>query len=413
MTEGVKHKKAKRIPRGVSALRHASFRFFWSGQLVSVMGTWMQNTAQGWLVLQLTDSPFLLGLVSTVQFTPMLIFSLLAGVVADRVPKKQIMLITQTGMMVMAFMLGILTWMGYVKYWHVILLAGLFGTFNAFDVPARQSFVVEMVGKSDLMNAIALNSSIFTAARIIGPAAAGLIMGKIGIAACFILNGASFLAFILSLSFIKVNDVEKVEEITASVKERIIEGLNYIRKTPIILETMLLMAVMSTFTFNYQVIAPVLARDTLGQQAEGYGFLLSAAGVGSFIGAVFLALISHKGPMRKLVLGGAGGLCIFLLLLSQTTSYVVALILLGLVGMSMLIFSASVNSILQLTTPDNLRGRVMSVYTLVFGGMLPLGSFLTGSIAQVWDAPSAIMMGAGLGLIGLILTTTIVRYRKE
>ncbi|KYH32301.1 MFS transporter [Neomoorella mulderi] len=398
--------------QALAALRHRNFRLFWCGQLISLMGTWMQNMAQGWLVLQLTNSPFLLGLVSAIQFTPLLVLALVAGVVADRVPKRRLLIITQSSLMLLAFILGILTLTGVVRYWQVLILAGLLGIVNTFDMPARQSFVVEMVGKKDLMNAIALNSSIFNAARIIGPALAGLVIGRLGMAASFLLNAASFVAVIGGLLLIRVPEESWPQQAETRILEKISEGLNYIRQTPVILQAITLMASLSILTMNFNVLIPVLARNTLRQQAEGYGLLMSASGIGAFGGAVMLAFLSKVGPRRQLLLGGAAGLCFFQLLLAATRSYLLALLLLAFTGWSMITFTASVNTTLQLNVPDNLRGRVMSVYSLVFGGVTPIGSLFSGSIAHLWGAPAALATGAMMGMSSLIIIMLWLPYQK-
>ncbi len=389
------------LMRTVAALKHRNFRLFWSGQLISLMGTWMQNMAQGWLVLQLTNSPFLLGLVSAVQFLPLLLFSLVAGVAADRTPKRLMLLATQGGSLILALILGLLTLFNVVRYWHVVILAGLLGTINAFDTPTRQSFVIELVGKKDLMNAIVLNSSAFNAARVIGPALAGLAIGKLGMATCFLLNAASFLAVIAGLLLMNVPDVAYDRPEETMVWKKIGEGLHYIWKTPIILSTITLTALLSTFSMNFSVLIPVLARNTLGRQAEGYGYLMSALGIGALAGSLVLALLSHRGPQRGLLLSGSIGLCVFQLFLSLNRSYPLALLFLGLMGWSMITFVSTVNTTLQLNVPDNLRGRVMSVYSLVFLGVTPLGSLFSGSIAHIGGAPAGLAAGALVGLLSL------------
>lgn len=370
--------------------------------MVSLQGTWMQNLAQGWLVLQMTNSPFLLGVVSAVQFAPMLLFSLVAGVVADRLPKRKLLIATQSGSALTAFILGILTLTGKVRYWHVLTLAALLGTINAFDTPTRQSFIVELVGKRDLMNAIVLNSTAFNAARVIGPAIAGLAIGKLGMAPCFLLNAASFLAVLAGLVVMRVDDTARDSSKEEVVWEKIGEGLQYIRKTPVVMRTIILTTILSVFTMNFNVLVPVLARDTLGQQAEGYGYLMSATGIGAFTGAILLAIISHRGPRRKLLIAGALGLSIFQLLLAINRSYSLALVLLAFTGWSMITYVTSANTTLQLNSPDHLRGRVMSVYALVFLGMTPLGSLFSGALSHAGGAPAGFAAGAVIGLVGTI-----------
>lgn len=398
------------IPKGMAAFKHRNYRLYWIGQLVSVMGTWMQRTAQGWLVLELTNSAFLLGLLNAVQFTPLLLFSLTAGVVADRWPKRKLLIITQSVMMALALILGYLTMTGKVQYWHVVVLAGIFGTFNSFDAPARQSFIIEMVGPEDLMNAIALNSTVFNGARIVGPALAGLTIAYLGMEACFFINGFSFLAYILSLLLIKVSEKRESLEDEVKMVKKIKEGLLYIKETPVIFSTVLLLAVMSIFALNFQVLAPVLAKEALGLEAEGYGFLLSAEGVGALLGAIFLAGVSFKGPKAKLLLGAAVSLCVTQIILSGINSFLLAMVVLVFAGSSLIIFTASVNTTLQLNTPDRLRGRVMSAYTLVFGGFLPLGSLFSGAIAQMWGAQVSLGLGSLIALGGLV---SIIFWRNK
>lgn len=389
-------------PVALKALRHRNFRIFWSGQLISLVGTWMQNTAQGWLVLELTNSPFLLGLVSAIQWTPSLLFSLVAGVVADRFPRRLLIIITQCCMMVLALVLGVLTYTDTVKYWHVLILAGILGTANTFDMPARQSFVIKMVGKDDLPNAIALNSSVFNAARIVGPAVAGLIMAKISIAACFLINGVSYLAVLAGLLSLRVEERVIRYQNDPMLLAKIKEGLQYSWRTSNIRYPIALLGLLSLFAMNFMVLIPVMARQTLEQQALGYGYLLTANGLGAFAGSVTLALISNRGPRRKILLGGALGLCLFQLILAPIRSFWLAAVLLALAGFCMVIFTASVNTTIQLNVADELRGRVMSVYSLVFVGVSPLGSLFSGSIADIWGAPVSMAIGAGIGLAGLV-----------
>ncbi|MFY9140292.1 MAG: MFS transporter [Thermacetogeniaceae bacterium] len=396
--------------QAVVALKHRNFRIFWTGQLISLIGTWMQNVAQGWLVLTLTNSPFLLGLVTAVQFTPMLLFSLFAGVAADRLPKRKLLLVTQSGAALTALTLGLLVLTELIKYWHVLVLAAILGTINAFDSPTRQSFIIELVGKRDLMNAIVLNSTAFNGARIVGPAVAGFAIDHLGMAPCFLVNAASYLAVIFGLLSLHVDDTSKDAGPEVMVLSKIKDGLNYIRQTPLILRVLSLMVVMSIFTMNFHVLVPVLARDTLGLQAKGYGYLMSAMGIGSIIGAICLAFVSHLGPRWYVIMGGAVGLCLFQLLLAFNRSLLLALILLGLTGMSMITFVTSVNTTLQLNSPDHLRGRVMSVYTLVFLGLAPLGSLFSGTVADVGGAPAGLAAGA---VIGLFSVAAVLIWSKQ
>lgn len=399
------------MPSPFSALRHRNFRLFWSGQCISLIGTWMQNVAQAWLVLQLTDSAFLLGLVAATQFMPMLVLSLIAGVIADRFPKRRLVLATQTTMMLLATVLGILTYLGMVRYWHVLLLALALGLANTLDMPARQSFIIELVGREDLMNGIALNSSIFNAARVIGPAVGGLVMGWLGVAPCFFINAASFAAVILGLLFIRVPEKEPAVRRKEPVWAHIATGINYARRTPAILEPLLLMAALSTFAMNFNVLVPAYAKHTLGLSETGYGFLMAALGIGAFAGAVMLAFISHRGPQRGLLFAGVGGIVFFQLALALTRWFPLAFLLLMLTGWAMITFTASVNTTIQLASPDDLRGRIMSLYSLVFGGVIPFGSLFAGTVAGWAGAPAALAAGALVGLV-LALAVTLWLHRR-
>jgi MFS family permease len=395
-----------------SALKHRNFQLFFTGQLISLIGTWMQNIAQDWLILVLTNSPFLLGLVTAVQFTPMLLLSLVAGEVADRFPKRRLLLITQGSMMACALILGLLVLTGHVRYWHVLILAALLGTSNAFDNPIRQSFIVELVGKEDLMNAITLNSSVFNGARVIGPALAGLAIGYLGMAPCFLINAASFAAILPSLALIRIQPRSGRPPADKMIWQNIGEGLQFIRRTPIILTSMLLMAMLNIFAMNQSVLVPVLSKMTLHQGAAGYGFLSAASGIGAVLGALYLAATSSLGPQRRMLYAGGIGLCVFQILLAASRNYGLAFLLLFCTGLSMNIFTPLVNSTIQLNVQDKLRGRVMSVYTIAFLGLTPLGSLFSGSIAHIWGAPAAFAAGAVIALACLLVILIWERRRR-
>lgn len=395
-----------------AALRHRNYRIFWSGQMVSLAGTWMQNMAQAWLVLELTGSPFLLGLLGASQFGPFLLFSLLAGVAADRFSKHRLLILIQLILLVLALLLGTLTWLNLIQYWHVLIIAFLVGTANAFDLPVRQSFYVELVGRDDLMNAIALNSSIFNGARVVGPAAAGLVIVYYGIEACFFLNAASFLAVLAGLLLMRVDGA--VMEGKGSVFFNIREGLDFIKVTPAVYYPMALMAVMSIFAMNFQVLIPAFARIVLEQDASGFGFLMSAHGLGALLGSVGLAFVSHGGPRRFLLISGALGLCLFQLLLAPVRLYYPAIFLMALIGWSMVTFTATVNATIQMAAPDAIRGRIVSIYSLVFVGFIPIGNLISGFLARQWGAPAAMALGAVVGLFSVaLLSSRFVRALKR
>ncbi|MGO9013786.1 MAG: MFS transporter [Dissulfurispiraceae bacterium] len=392
------------------SLRHRNFRLFWSGQLISLIGTWMQNLGQAWLVLELTHSSFKLGIVSALQFLPMLFLSFPAGVLIDYFPKRMIIIATQTVMMVLAFTLAALQWSGVVQYWHVLVLATILGVANTVDMPARQAFIIEMVGKEDLMNAIALNSSIFNAARAVGPAIAGLLIGALGTGACFFVNGLSYLAVIWGLWLISFAEPRTMRQGTYHIMVDIREAMRYIRNTPVVMVTILLVAVVSIFGTNFNVLVPVFARQELHRDAAAFGFLMSAFGTGALIGAVSLAALSRQGPKSSFLLGGGMALSLILILIGTQHSYAWTALLLALAGWCLVTFFGMANSTVQLNTEDQLRGRVMSVYTFTFGGLTPFGSLFAGSVAHYVDAPFTFALG---GLISGIVFFAVILKRKK
>lgn len=379
--------------RTFRALRHRNFRLFWCGQVVSLTGTWMQWVAHSWLVLQLTNSAFLLGLVSSIGSFPVLIFSLLGGVVADRVNKRLLLIVTQSLAMLLAFVLAILTSLGWIQVWQIMLLAFILGVVNAFDHPARQVFIFEIVGKEDLLNAIALHSSIFNAARIIGPAIAGILVALIGVAGCFYLNVVSFLAVIAGLWMIRI-DSSLYSSRQASIWDNMREGLSHIRYHRTILILIVTMAVVSIFGVPYGVLMPVFARDVLKAGASGLGFLMAATGTGALIGALTLATLGNIRRKGWFLLVGAFSFSLSLLLFSFSRSFRFSLICLVGAGWSLITCTATTNTLLQTLVPDALRGRVMSIFTLMFLGMAPLGSLQAGMVATHLGAPIAVGLGA-------------------
>jgi MFS family permease len=391
------------------SLRHRNFRLFWSGQFISLIGTWMQNVGQAWLVLELTHSPFKLGVVSALQFLPMLFLSFPSGVFIDYLPKRTIIIATQIVMMLLAFTLAALQWTGVVRYWHVAVLAAVLGMANTIDMPARQAFVIEMVGKEDLMNAIALNSSIFNAARAVGPGIAGLLIGALGTGACFFANGLSYLAVIWSLRLMKFDEPRTTRERTYRIIADIREAMIYIRKTPVVITTILLVAVVSVFGANFNVLVPVFARQELHRSAEAFGFLMSSFGAGALVGAVSLAAMSRQGPKPVFLLGGGTALSLVLVLIGVQDSYAWTALLLALAGWCVVTFFGMANSTIQLNTEDRLRGRVMSFYTFTFGGLTPFGSMFAGSIAHYVGTSLTFALG---GVISGIAFLIVIIKRK-
>lgn len=403
----------QRVYQTFPALSHRNFRLFWCGQCISLIGTWMQNVGQSWLVYTLTDSPFLLGLVGALQFTPMMLFSLFAGTLVDKLPKRKILIFTQATLMLLALTLAILVATGAVQYWHVLILATILGFVNTLDMPTRQAFMIELVGKEHLTNAIALNSSIFNGARIIGPAVAGWLMMKFDIAFCFFGNALSFLAVIYGLTQMKVAPMAMKKKSNTNILQDIGEGLRYIANTPILRNSILLVAIVGTFTFNYSVLLPVFSRKVLMQQdASGYSFLMSSLGVGSFIGALTIAARSKSAPRSHTLFFSATAIAILLMLVPATSIYAVTALTLVITGFFNISFSATANSTVQINSKDELRGRVMSVYSLVFGGTTPIGNMISGLVANHVGPRAGFIVNGAITLI-LILVLFSFKNRSE
>ncbi|HUX14163.1 MAG TPA: MFS transporter [Spirochaetia bacterium] len=393
------------VNRYFPSLTHRNFLIFWSGQGFSVIGTWMQNVGQAWLVLQLTNSPFKLGLVSTIQFLPVMLLSVFAGPFVDRFPKRKVLIFTQTMLMLLAFVLSAITFLHVVQYWHILVLALLLGMVNTFDIPTRQSFVIELAGREDLMNAISLNSTVFNMARVVGPAVAGLLIGLIGIAPCFLFNGISFLAVIVSLFFINVPDYRApqvadtdVGNPFSRVLSSIGEGLNYIRKNSHILLPLALMAVLSTFVMNFNIVVPTFVKIELSGNATSFGLLMTAMGIGSFAGGLLLTLRSAGGPKAVRLIAGGAGMSLFLLLAGFQRSFLLSAVLLAVTGFFSVTFAASCNAYVQSNSIDSMRGRVMSVYSLVFGGVTPIGSLYAGALVDAASASVCMVVSGAIGL---------------
>lgn len=391
-----------RLPKGLSAFRHHNFRLFWGGMAVSLAGTWMQQVAQAWLVLQLTNDPLALGLVAAAQFTPVLFLGLFGGIVADAVNKQRALMVTQTAAGVLALALGLLVVSGRVEVWHVYLMALLLGVVNSFDMPIRQSFVVEMVGHSDVANAVALNSAVFNLTRIIGPAVAGLTIATIGLEPLFFVNAASYLAVLASLLLMRPAELFSpgeravVERNWRSVVDLLVEGLRYTRHEPRIFLAIAVLAVVSTFALNFSVLIPVLARDVLHGNADTYGFLMSAAGIGSLLSALSIAF--GQRPSLGRLLAGAAAIGVAMVGLGISRSVPISFGLMFLAGWGTISMAATTNTIIQLTVPDVLRGRVMSVFTTVFAGSTPFGGIFSGGLAAFGGAPAALIAGGAIAV---------------
>ena len=410
------HSSERRFPRtrggrlalthAFMSLRHRNFRLFWFGQLISLIGTWMQSIGQAWLVLLLShNNALLLGAVGALQFLPVLIFSLFGGVIADKWPKRRLLLITQSSAMLLAFILFALTATHVVQIWHIFVLATILGTINALDMPTRQSFVVEMVGRDDVMNAVALNSSLFNTARIIGPGIGGLLIGWLGVAPLFVLNGLSFLAVIYGLAIMRPCELLVVvhPKRAAGLRASMIqlgEGLRYVRQSAIMLTIVLLVAAIGTFALNFNIILPLFAADILKVGAAGYGVMSAVTGLGSLVAALAIAAVGRKPSMRTLLCSGTA-LAFCEIGFAFSHIYPLSLLLLAGIGFSTISFSATANTALQTGSPDHLRGRIMGLYIVVFAGTTPIGNVFTGGLAGLWGAPISLIAGAAIALAGV------------
>lgn len=373
--------KRRRPPPPFGAFRHRNFRLYFAGHLISLVGWWMHQVALPWMVLLLTDSPFYVGLVSMLATLPVTLFSLHGGVVADRFPKRAVVIATQCTAMLVALGLAGIVLADAASLVHLMAAATLLGLVAAFDIPGRQAFLVDMVGKPDLMNAIALNSSAFNASRIVGPAIAGLLIGAVGVGICFLLNGLSYLALIIALVAIRVPTTPGSTYPTSSWTS-ISEGLGYIAGSRVVRALLLMLATTSIFGFPFQVLLPVVARDLLQGGAVAYGWMLSAAGVGALVGGLGLATFGRHLPKGRVIAIAVPLLGLLVAAFGVVSSLPAAVGVLMLIGFTMLVYTATTNTLLQTLAPDALRGRVMSVYTLAFMGLMPFGALLAGSVAE-------------------------------
>ena len=389
------------------ALRHRNFRLWFFGQLTSLVGTWMQSIAQNWLVYRITGSAASLGLVNFVGAIPLVPLTLYAGAIADRLSKRRIIFFMQAAMMVLAFVLAILCWTGVVRFWHVLVLAFLLGAAQALDTPARQAFVVELVGKEDLSNAIALNSGIFHGARVIGPALAGILVASVGISISFFLNGASFFAVLAGLYLMDATLIRKTRAEGEDAKD-LLGGVRHLAANRIPTAVVLLISLSSLLAMPYYVLVPVFAKEILGRDAGAYGALMSAAGVGAVLGSLHAA--SARGSRRKgaLLTAGSFAFPVLLLAFALSRSYPLSLLLLAAVGFAFVIQNAPANSLIQSLVPDNLRGRVMAIYVCLLLGLMRVGGLLAGLLAQAFTAPVAL---AALSVAALLAALAVsARY---
>jgi MFS family permease len=384
------------------ALRNRNYRLYFAGQSISLSGTWMQTIAQAWLVLQITNSKVALGTVTLLQFLPITLFVLFAGVIADRVPKRNFILATQALAMSQALVLAALVWSGRVELWHVYALALVLGLANAFEQPTRQAFVVEMVGRDDLMNAVALNSGMFNGARLIGPGFGGLIIAAFGLKWAFVLNGISFVPVIAGLLMMNMSALHPVNKrATANPFIELREGLSYAFRTPAVFVIIILVAIVGTFGYNFTVMLPLLARYVLDEGSAGLGFMTAAVGLGALISALMLA--SRESATKYTLFAGGMGFTVMLFAVALSDWFLVTLLFLLLLGVANTAFAATANTSLQVATPDHLRGRVMGLYMLLFAGSTPIGGYLTGYMAEHLGVPMAIGINATMCGFGVAL----------
>jgi len=399
--------------RTFAALRHRNYRLFFAGQLISVTGTWMQNMALSYLTYHLTNSAFLLGLISTIGSLPMLLFALPGGVLADRVEKRRILLFTQSSVMVLAFILAALTGAHWIRVWQIALIAALAGTAMAADMPTRQAFVIEMVDRRDLMNAIALNSSIFNSARIAGPSIAGILYGIVGPAWCFFANGVSFIAVLIGLLLMRFPPRAR-RQITTSPFADALDGLRHLRQNRTVLGIAIWLGVFSIFGWSYAVLMPIFARDVLHMGPIGLGYLMTATGAGALIGALSVAtLSSYNIPRPTLLFAGAFMLAAALIGFSFSRTFWLSAPLLALAGMGGVTFTSTANTTIQVSVPDELRGRMMGVWGVVFAGSAPLGSLQAGTMAQYLGAPTAVLIGALITVAATMAALVALRRRAR
>jgi MFS family permease len=382
------------------ALRHRNFQLFFSGQLISLIGTWMQSVAQSWLVYRLTGSALLLGSVGFASQVPVFLFAPLGGIAADRYNRRHIVIGTQVTAMLLAFILAVLTLSHAIDHrvWIIFVLAGLLGLVNAFDIPGRQSFLVDMVGKEDLMNAIALNSSMFNGARVIGPAIAGILVAKIGEGWCFFANAVSYIAVIIGLLMMRVQSPARAS--MASPFEHMMEGFRFVNRTAPIRALLLLLGLVSLVGMPYVVLMPIFADQILHGGARGLGILMGATGVGALLGALTLAFREGVKGLGRWVAWCCAGFGASLVVFAVSRTFWVSVILLLPVGYTMMLQMASSNTLIQVMVPDALRGRVMAVYSMMFMGMAPIGALFGGALAERLGAPITVAIGGLASVAG-------------
>lgn len=400
--EAESRKPRSQLPVMFRALRHRNYRLFFSGQIISLVGTWMQSVAQSWLVYRLTGSSLLLGVVGFTGQIPVFLLAPLGGVVADRYSRHRVVIGTQTSAMFLAFTLSALTLLGHIRVWQIMVLAATLGVVNAFDIPARQSFVVEIVHSEDLINAIALNSSMVNGARILGPALAGVTVAAIGEGWCFFANGVSYIAVIIGLLLMLVTPRDRGQHAVSGL-ESILEGFRFVARTGPIRALLLLLGLVSLTGMPYAVLMPIFADQILHGGARGLGLLMGASGVGALAGTLTLARRRQVRGLGRWVTYASAGFGVSMIVFALSRSFLLSITLLVPVGFSMMLQMASSNTLIQTMVPNELRGRVMAVYSMMFMGMAPFGALLAGAIANRLGAPVTVALGGVTCLAGALV----------
>ena len=400
------------FPEALRALRYSNFRLFISGQLISLIGTWMQTVAQSWLVYRLTGNASMLGLVAFAGMFPVFILATVGGMVADRVRPHSLLVVTQSTSMALTLVLAVLTLTGHVQLWQIITTSLLLGVVNAFDIPARQVFVAQTVSRPDLMNAIALNSSTFNGARIIGPAMAGLLVAAVGEGWCFLINSVSYVAVITGLLAMRFEDTRAAQTSTAGGAIR--EGFQFILKATPVRDLLLLLGLLSLMGMPYSVLMPIFADQILHGGPKALGVLMGFSGVGALSGALSLALRRDARGLGRWIGWSAMGFGAALIAFSLSRSFPLSVLLMLPVGFTMMLEMASSNTLIQMMIPDALRGRVMSVYSMMFMGMAPIGALIGGTLSHHLGAPLTVALGGGGCLaMGLLFTLRLPDWRQR
>lgn len=401
-----------RMPSTFSSLRHRNFQLYFGGQLISVAGTWMQIIAQSWLVYELTHSELTLGIVGFAAAIPALIVSPWGGVAVDRMPRRSLLIVTQSAAMMLAFVLALLTYLKLVQVWHIVVLSALLGLVNSFDGPARQAFVIDMVGHDDLTNAIAMNSMVFNSARVIGPALGGVLLAALGATWCFFINGLSFLAVIAGLFAMTVQS-HPHSHIGTTPWQQLTSGLRYVGDHKVLLGLLLLSLIFSIFGISYSTILPAFIDKVLHQQALAYGTINAVTGLGAVTGGFLLARFGSVIPRGRWLIASSLGFPVVLLLFANLPVYEMALVLAFGLGLGFMLEFVLINTLLQIHVDNEMRGRVLSLYTLTFFGFAPFGNLAMGSLAEVWGLGPTISVSAVItALLSVAVLLAIPQIRR-